>query len=318
MNTQPVKLRPVDSETDFPRMAELISAFEPEPTTAEDVRRWREQAPSERIHYRVAALDEQGTFIGFNNVIHDPWMTAGLFWIDVVIDPAMHRQGIGSLLYADALQFAQQRHATRLKAEVRDHLPESLRFAERRGFKINRHLFESTLDLQTFNAQRFAGLVESVEASGIHFFSLADLGNTLEAQRKLYEINRRYAFDVPGSEQDFSPFEQFQKDVFAAPWYRADAQIVAADGDRWIGMTAAGYFPTNNYMYNMMTGVEPSYRGRHIALALKLLMIECAHRYGAAYLRTNNDSENAPMLAVNHKLGYQLEPGRYLLMQDLP
>lgn len=82
-------------------------------------------------------------------------------------------------------------------------------------------------------------------------------------------------------------------------------------------MTAAGYFPTNNYMYNMMTGVEPSYRGRHIALALKLLVIECARSYGAAYMRTNNDSENAPMLAVNHKLGYQLQPGRYLLTQSL-
>lgn len=318
MSTQTVRLRLVDPETDFPRMAELISMFEPEPVTAEDVRRWREQASAERIHHRMAALDEHGKLIGLSNVIHDPWMTAGLFWIDIVIDPAMHGQGVGSLLYADALQFAQQQRATRLRAEVRDHLPESLRFAERRGFKIDRHLFESTLDLQTFNERRFAGLIESVESSGIRFFSLADLGNTLEAQRKLYEINRRYAFDIPGREQDFPPFEQFQKDVFAAPWYRADAQIVAADGDRWIGLAAAGYFPTNNYMYNMITGVEPAYRGRHIALALKLLVIKRARTYGAAYMRTNNDSENTPMLAVNRKLGYQSQPGRYLLTQDLP
>ncbi len=266
----------------------------------------------------MAALDEHGKLIGLNNVIRDPWMTAGLFWIDIVIDPSMHGQGVGSLLYADALQFARQQHATRLKANMHDDLPGSLRFAERRGFKIDRHLFESTLDLQTFNEQRFAGLVEEVESGGIRFFSLADLGNTLEAQRKLYEINRRYALDIPGGEQDFPPFEQFQKDVFAAPWYRPDAQIVAADGDRWIGLTAAGYFPTNNYMYNMITGVEPAYRGRHIALALKLLVIECARRYGAAYLRTNNDAENAPMLAVNRKLGYQSQPGRYLLVRDLP
>lgn len=56
MNTQPIKLRLVEPETDFPRIAELISAFDPEPVTAEDVRRWREQAPAERIHHRMAAL----------------------------------------------------------------------------------------------------------------------------------------------------------------------------------------------------------------------------------------------------------------------
>ncbi|GCE09357.1 hypothetical protein KDAU_66860 [Dictyobacter aurantiacus] len=78
-------------------------------------------------------------------------------------------------------------------------------------------------------------------------------------------------------------------------------------------MTAAGYFPTTNSMYNMMTGVEPEYRGRGIALALKLLVIRCARKYGVAYLRTNNDSENVPMLTVNRKLGYLPVPGKYLL-----
>ncbi len=82
-------------------------------------------------------------------------------------------------------------------------------------------------------------------------------------------------------------------------------------------MSAVGYFPASNYMYNMMTGVESAYRGRHIALALKLLIIKYARRYGAAYLRTNNDSENAPILAVNRKLGYQPQPGKYMLLRKL-
>ena len=310
-------MRPVDAETDFSRLAELMSLFEPEPVTAEEVRRWQKQASSERIHHRMVALDEQRRIIGFNNVGRDPWMLPGHFWIEVVIDPAMHRQGVGSALYTEALQFAQEQGATHLKAEVRDHLSESVRFAEKRGFKIDRHIFESKLDLRTFHPEPFFGIVEQVEATGIRFFSLADLGNTLEAQRKLYEINRLYALDIPGREDDFSPFEQFQKDVFAASWYRAEGQIVAADGDRWIGMTAAGYFPTTNHMYNMMTGVEPAYRRRKIALALKLLVIEYARTYGAGYLRTNNDSQNAPMLAVNRKLGYQPQPGKYILLHNL-
>jgi hypothetical protein len=32
---------------------------------------------------------------------------------------------------------------------------------------------------------------------------------------------------------------------------------------------------------------------------------------GAVLLRTDNDSQNAPILAINKKLGYKAEPGWY-------
>jgi hypothetical protein len=54
-----------------------------------------------------------------------------------------------------------------------------------------------------------------------------------------------------------------------------------------------------------------------VAQALKLLAIRCARRYGAVYIRTHNDSENAPMLAINRKLGYQPQPGLYRYTLDL-
>lgn len=64
-------------------------------------------------------------------------------------------------------------------------------------------------------------------------------------------------------------------------------------------------------MYNMVTGVDRAHRGHGVAQALKLLAIRCARRYGAIYIRTHNDSENAPILAINRKLGYQPQPGLY-------
>jgi GNAT superfamily N-acetyltransferase len=53
------------------------------------------------------------------------------------------------------------------------------------------------------------------------------------------------------------------------------------------------------------------FRGHGLAQALKLQTILLAKKEGMRYIRTNNDSNNAPMLAINRKLGYQPEPGAY-------
>ena len=92
---------------------------------------------------------------------------------------------------------------------------------------------------------------------------------------------------------------------------------LAADGDNIIGLAAVGAMSSDLDMGNMITGVDRAYRGRKIAQALKLLTIRFARSYGAKTIRTNNDSENAPMLAINRKLGYQPHPGIYRLVNRL-
>jgi predicted GNAT superfamily acetyltransferase len=100
-------------------------------------------------------------------------------------------------------------------------------------------------------------------------------------------------------------------------WFRPAGQILAADGDQFVGLSAVGYFEQSNSCYNLMTGVLASHRGRKIAQALKLRSIQFAKAIGAAYIRTNNDSENAAMLAINRKLGYVPKPGIYRLYNRL-
>lgn len=64
-------------------------------------------------------------------------------------------------------------------------------------------------------------------------------------------------------------------------------------------------------LYTNHTLVDPNYRGRGIALALKLLAIEAGLRQGAPQMRSGNDSRNAPMLRVNEKLGCRPLAGDY-------
>ncbi|MDE3229647.1 MAG: GNAT family N-acetyltransferase, partial [Chloroflexota bacterium] len=220
-------------------------------------------------------------------------------------------QGVGAALWRAALAWLRTEGATGVEVDVRDNDPAALRFAEARGFGRERHRFESTLDLASFDETPFAGAIARAEAAGYRFFSLADVGDTEEAQRRDYEVNRRAALDTPGAWQTFMPFADWRRNVCEASWYRLDGQIIAARGDEWVGLAAIGYFAVTNSMYNMITGVDREHRGRSVAQALKLLSIRCARRYGAAYIRTHNDSENAPMLAINRKLGYQPQPGLY-------
>jgi len=312
-----IHLRPLHPQTDFPRIAQLRQTVDPEPISVEQLQEWEDQIPQGQIRRRVVAIAEQGQIVGFNDAGRDPWMPSGLFDVQVLVDPDWRQQGIGMLLLQDALQFSQARGATRLQGMVRDHCSACLRFAERQGFHRERHRFESTLNLSGFDERRFAGRVEAAEAAGMRFFTLADLGNTEEAQRRLHALNERLNRDTPGY-QAWLTFEAFQTIVCGASWYRADGQIVAASGADWVGMAAVGFFAETQSMYNMFTGVDRAYRGRGIALALKLLTIRCARAYHARYVRTHNDSENAPMLAVNRKLGYLPEPGLYRVARDLP
>jgi RimJ/RimL family protein N-acetyltransferase len=60
-----------------------------------------------------------------------------------------------------------------------------------------------------------------------------------------------------------------------------------------------------------------SHRGRKIAQALKVLAARYARQAGVRRISTHNDSLNAPILRINQKMGYQPQPGKYLLKSIL-
>jgi GNAT superfamily N-acetyltransferase len=57
--------------------------------------------------------------------------------------------------------------------------------------------------------------------------------------------------------------------------------------------------------HNNLTGTLRPYRGRGLATVLKSHSLHRAAALGATIAVTDNDETNAPMLAVNAKLGYR-------------
>ena len=55
----------------------------------------------------------------------------------------------------------------------------------------------------------------------------------------------------------------------------------------------------------MFTGTLARFRGRGLAFGVKLASIAWAKERGITSMATTNDERNAPMLAINRKLGYK-------------
>ncbi len=56
---------------------------------------------------------------------------------------------------------------------------------------------------------------------------------------------------------------------------------------------------------NNLAGVRAPYRGRGLATVIKSHSLRRAAELGATIALTDNDETNAPMLAVNTRLGYR-------------
>lgn len=305
--------RPLDLETDAADMARIYSYTVPEPITEATARDWWTRREGE-VRVTTLALDWQGQVIGYWDVDRETWMKPGHFWFKIILAPEHRGKGLGSKMFEDALQVARAQGATHLESSAREDDPAALRFVEKHGFQVQYHAFESTLDLESFDEHRFVDLLARVQADGFRFFSLAEAGVTDENKHKLYEVNRSSSLDDPGSTGNFPDFYAFSKNVFDASWFRADTQILAAHGDDWVGLSAIGIYQQDKHAYNAFTGVLRDYRGQRLAQALKLHTILLAKREGMRYIRTHNDSKNAPMLAINRKLGYKPLPGVYRIL----
>ncbi len=308
--------RPLNLDTDAADMARIYSTTVAEPITAATAREWWTLRTDE-FRVTMLAFDDAGKAVGYWDVDHESWMQPGHFWFKVVVVPGARGQRLGSQMYEDALRLAREQGASRLESTIRDDDPVVKRFVEKRGFEIFSHLFESTLELASFDEHRFDDFMARIHADGFRIFSLAEAGVTDENKHKLYEVNRASSLDDPGSSGNVPDFYAFSKNVFDASWFRADTQILAAQGEDWVGLSAIGVYKEDNHAYNAFTGVLREFRGHGIAQALKLQTILLAKREGMRYIRTHNDSRNAPMLTINRKLGYIPESGVYRIVCTL-
>lgn len=309
MPSTELHIRRTDPAHDYDRVAELRNLFETEKVTAERMRQFDAERQEGDFHYgAVAELD--GKIVAAGVAHRTMWHAPGMYRLIVRVDPDCHRNGFGAKLLSHLEQAAAGDGATSLEASASDaDGGVGLAFLNKNGYELVAHSFESVLDLATFDPETHRD-VEPLK--GFSVFSFADTPMDETAMRKLWDLNTETSRDEPHNDKDHRPtFEQFETGVIRASWFDPRGQFIVADGDNWIAMSAVGEVYKGS-LYNLFTGVRRAYRGRGIAKAAKVVATTYAKDTGKAYLRTNNDSRNAPMLAINAALGYKNEPGHYL------
>jgi GNAT superfamily N-acetyltransferase len=312
-----MKIRNARIETDLPDIVRIINPCETNPVSVDQVRSFFQYNPPGRTQLRLVAADENDKVAGYSGLIHEASAPVGHFITWVIVDPAFRRRGTGSALWDAMLSGLKGKTAIRLEADVSDNDPVGLGFAQRRGFSIHHHIFRSNLSLTTFDEAPYLPMITALKAQGICFCSLADFPDTPETRHKLYDLNAINELDIPNHGGNFSSYSEFKKYVFGAPWFRREGQLLAVDGDRWVGLAAVRLAPETQIAYNLHTGILRLYRGRKIAQALKIMAVCYARQHAAQSIVTDNDSLNAAILTINRKMGYQPQPGKYGLVRWL-
>lgn len=312
----PFKVRPMVEE-DHAAVVALINAQADEPTTLEEYRSRLAMMPEDHRILRLVGESTDGRVVGYAAGTTGSSLPPGMANLMVRVDQEYGRQGLGQQLLTAVEEWAAEQGLTRLAASVLERQPEALPWAEQRGYRRMHHLYQSRLELSSFDPAPYLGPLERAQADGFRFASMAELALGEAGYRRFFEFILDTHRDVPGDEDVPSPtYELAQQWLFQQPQFDPAAVWIALDGERWAAL-AHMTWRRDGGLYNQFTAVRREYRGRGLAQAVKMAGLLWAKEREVASLTTHNHSNNERMLAVNRKMGYVPEPGVFRLEKEI-
>lgn len=203
------------------------------------------------------------------------------------VHPAHRGRGLGAALFAEA---AAHLRAVGVHRVATTTTVEALPFARRFGFEPTRELRYSALDLRSVD---FPAPVDP------RLVTLRELD-----PHALYRADAAAATDEPGDAPAVpAPYATWRYEVWDNIGLdHAASTAVLADGEV---VSFSLVMRDDDRIWSDMTATAPSHRGRGLARLAKTAALHRATAAGAATAYTSNDEANAPMLAVNTRLGYR-------------
>ncbi len=302
--------RPDDVEA----FADLLAEIEPEEARSNPagLEHWIESQP-ERSALRIWLLEEDGRLGGAAYAGRNWTQSAGdTAWLWAGVARRLRGHGAGAGLFDRA-----EAHAVSLGPRTIDTWAfegtGGEAFALARGFEPSRRDLVQRLDPREADLSELEPLAEARRADG---FEAVPLGAVREDETGLHTLYLAAMNDIPSDEpEDYLPFDEFVYHVLEDPNLDPEASTVIVHDGRPVALALLRSMPEYGIGESEMTGTLPEFRGRGLARLAKLRVVRGARELGLAELLTENDSENAPILAVNRRLGYRVTHTRLTLVR---
>ena len=281
----------------------IINAVTPEsPTSVEEVH-WADATYPGGVRF-LAYLEGQavGTASVGRIYVHEPSFER--YWLSLQVRREARRRGLGTALWAAASGIAREAGKTGLQTSVSEAQTDGVAFLLHRGFEIIGRDKMARLDLR--------GLDPPVVRPPAGF-ALTTLADRPELESALHAVAVEAYADIPATDAPIAAgsFDEFRARDLRRDGIPADALAIAVDsatGDV-AGWASLMFVPgSTTVAWHDMTAVARAWRGRGVATVLKHATIAWAIGHGLEALETGNDEENAPMRAINARLGYRPLP----------
>lgn len=237
-----------------------------------------------------------------------------LLWFELEVLAPFRKRGYANLLLQKAVAMADKYSRTLIISSTSSRIPAGAAFAEHLGASKGMETHTNQLDLSELDKSLVDGWVKSAAITAKEF-SLGFWGDTypeeeIQAIAELISVMNT----APKDDLQIEDWKAKPEDLREGEAYNKVRNI-----ERWVlyvrhtsgelaGFTATYWDPENPAnLYQGDTGVLPKYRGYGLGKWLKAAMIQkvLAERPVVKRIRTGNADSNAPMLAINHALGFK-------------
>ncbi len=237
------------------------------------------------------------------------YFVPGRFMLNVVVHPGFARRGLGTELHDALVSITRGLGLTELAAHVCDHDPSGPAFARNQGYQEAAREQEMRVDPRTIDPAAYAERIGRLRSEGVSFVTLPELkARDSGWLDRIYTLYTQLDGATPSPVQYVPPPVEILRRTEIEPVDGVpEAFYVALQGSEWIGLSEVRRSEEGPHPLRQgLTGVLPAHRGRGIATALKVHVLEWVRRNDFRSLRTWNDATNAPMLHVNESMGFRL------------
>jgi RimJ/RimL family protein N-acetyltransferase len=236
------------------------------------------------------------------------WATAGVNHetsarsghLNVSVLPSHRGRGIGTTLLERAL--AHLEDLPRIGSSTDE---ASRRFAEQHGFRHTHTRRISGVDPRTVDTGE-------LDSAGAQIASLLQVG-----PKQTFTVDAESVLDEPGDDTiDAVEYGQWARDYWEHPDLDFDVGRAAVVDGRAVAVAYVMLDLASRRAFSAYTGTLRAYRGRGLARLAKLGVMRRLAELGVTLALTENDETNAPMLAINQRLGYRPIESRYSYVLD--